>query len=153
MEYYENEQTIWICILITLILILIIVAACCNKLMDKWMVEYMNFPYRKPASPWASFNPRAKWENGVYDSKRAYNILFLKIGIKTRWLTDNCNDGWHFCKSMMIVCLCLAMSLFMILGNLIGSYPLVLYAATISFVVMGMLWNFTFNTYKSDTFK
>ncbi len=148
-------------LLSTLILALVITAAIMNKLMDKWMVEYINMsPLQRLdlqiQKKWKCFNPLAKWENGNLgecSGKRAYNILFLKIGIKTRRFSDNCNEGWHFCKSVMITCLCLTMPLFMILGYLIHT-PFILFTGCLgSFIIPGLLWNFTFNNYKSETFK
>lgn len=144
-----------IAIILTVLFLLVHIAAVCNKLMDKWMIEYINLPSSQQLlmnSDWKSFNPRAKWYCGDYNSGlRAYNYLFLKIGIRTRFASDNCNDGWHFCKSVMIFCLCSAITLALILGTIVGFLPGIVYAFFVG--VLGTVWNFTFNKYKPHTFK
>ena len=95
--------------------ILVALAAICNAYMDVWMIKYMilsDYLEEKLNPSWWSFNPKAKWLNGEYGGKKANNILLAKIGIKTTWLSTNCNDAWHFFKSLMIVLLCLAIILF-----------------------------------------
>lgn len=125
-------------------LISMYLAGVCNAFMDRLMIKFMLLPTDKQNNElnpkWFSFNPRVKWENGKYNTRKAYNYLFLKIGIKTRWLSDNCNDGWHFMKSLMVIFLCLSVVIFstnFILSN-ITSY-------IILFLVYGSCWILGFN--------
>ena len=136
-------------ILIIIIFLLVRIASICNKLMDKWMIEYLNLPERekqKTNPSWYSFDPTAKWDNGKYGTVRDYNKLLLKIHIKTKWAADNCNDGWHFMKFIMIFCLCSAMVIGIIIGPSIGYMPWWWY--TLFVFALGFSWNSMFNTFK-----
>lgn len=144
---------IFVSILITSILVAI--AARCNGYMDKYMIEHMNLSdhqktleyYRLFPPSWYSFDWRAKYEN-LQSGKRAYNKLLLKIGIKTRKLSDNCNDAWHTLKACMIVLLVLAIPLqgiFVYLyANDISLSKLILLKA-FEFLFYGYIWNANFN--------
>jgi len=146
-------------ILIIFMFILVRIAAIYNKKMDIYMVKYLNLNEKQEQEinpDWHSFNPRAKWLNGIYGGERADNILFLKwFGWKTKWLSDNCNDDWHFCKSKMIFLLCSAIVIGWIVGALIGFIsPLIntiIYTTVVA--ALGFSWNTMFNKYKSNTFK
>lgn len=85
---------------------------------------------------WWSFNPAAKWLNGGYGGIKANNVILAKIGIKTKWLSTNCNDAWHFLKSIMIVLLALA---------IIIPLKLILIYKIIGLIVLGLAWNVPFN--------
>jgi len=122
--------------------ILVALAAICNACMDIWMIRYMilNEYMENQLNPsWWSFNPSAKWQDGKYGTVRANNILLAKIGIKTKWLADNCNDAWHFFKSLMIVLLCLAIILFSSYNNILSIGKL------IELGTLGLIWNSAFN--------
>lgn len=132
---------------------LIAITANLNGKMDKMMVDYMNLTdnqktldyYKQNTPSWYSFDWRAKYEN-FNNGIRAYNKLFLKIGKRTRWLADNCNDAWHFYKSTIIVLVILAIALQAIfcffyqikLSNL-------LFLKCGEFIFYGYLWNAIFN--------
>lgn len=130
--------------------ILVALAAICNAYMDIWMIRYMilNENMENQLNPnWWSFNPKAKWFNGEYSGKKANNILLAKIGIKTTWLSTNCNDAWHFFKSLMIVLLCTAIILFV-------SYNHTFISKTIELIILGAIWNLTFNLiYNNKNYK
>lgn len=141
-------------ILFSSIFIIISLAAICNKFMDKWMVKYQLLSDKKELElnpSWFSYNPLAKWHNNKWGTKRAYNILLLKLRIKTTWLADNCNDSWHFLKSIMIVLLCSNVVLALILGALVGLLPW--YCYPLFLILFGIQWNLTFNKTESQTFK
>ena len=126
-------------------IILIAIAAVLNAYMDKYMIQYMllNDIEKLKLNPnlW-SFNPSAKWENGKYGTKRANNIILSKLGIKTRLLADNCNDAWHTFKSLMIVCLITAISIYI-------SYNTTWLTKIVEIFILGTVWNISFNiTYK-----
>ena len=107
-------------------------AAMCNGLMDRMMKAYMINP--EIDKGWWSFNPNAKWLPNKIGIERANNILLAKIGIKTIFLTDNCNDAWHSLKSTMIVLICLTITTHRF------SLPYGL-----DLVVFGIVWNMAFN--------
>ena|ERR1035437_8217472 len=133
-------------VLYILIFTLIQIGAICDAYMDKWMEYYINKSYCSSGfinPSWFSFNPLAKWKNGNWNTMKADNYLFLKLGIKTTLLTDNCNDGWHFFKSIMIVCLLSAVVIAIILGALIGFKNTLYY--TVAVILLGFAWNLTFN--------
>jgi len=81
---------------ISISILCICIAALLNAYMDRWMMKYINEPQINFG--WFSFDPLAKYIQRKWGNKRANNILLEKIGIKTKFLTDNCNDGWHFYK-------------------------------------------------------
>ncbi len=139
-------------LLFTLIFLLVAIAAICNKLMDKWMTAYALLTDMKEEMlnpKWASFNPRAKWE--IVNVLKADNIFFKKLGWKTKWLSDVFNDGWHTCKSAMIVCLLSTPAISLILGAKIGYVNAIFYTSFVG--ILGFIWNFTFSKYKKSTFK
>jgi hypothetical protein len=117
-------------------LICIILAAMCNAVMDKLMIKYINLPEsrRNDYYGWYSFDPLAKWKRRIWGNEKADNILFYKFEIKTKWLVDNCNDAWHFFKSLMIVLLVLA----------IITYNPILYI-WIDLFLFGGIWILFFN--------
>jgi len=128
--------------------ILVSLAAICNAYMDKLMIQYILLPpleQDKLNHKWFSFNPRAKWKDGKYGTERATNIILAKIGIKTKWLADNCNDGWHTLKSAMIVLLCTATILFNSYNDILSIGKL------IELTILGSIWNISFNiTFKKN---
>lgn len=101
--------------------------------------------YKKFTPYWWSFDWRAKYEN-LQNGKRAHNKLFLKIGIKTRLLSDNCNDAWHFLKSCMIVLIITAITLQGIaLFKINLDYNKIVLLKCFEFVFYGYIWNANFN--------
>lgn len=129
------------------------IAARLNATMDKYMIEYMDLSdnqktleyYKKVTPSWWSFDWRAKYENLQF-GKRAYNKLLLKVGIKTRLLSDNCNDAWHFLKSCMIVLLIVAITLqgISLYKINLGLSKIVLLKC-FEFIFYGYIWNANFN--------
>jgi len=132
---------------------LIAIAANLNAKMDRMMINYMDLSdnqktleYYKLFPPgWYSFDWRAKYEN-LQSGKRAYNVLLLKIGIKTRRLSDNCNDAWHFYKSVMInlFVLCMFFQGF-ITFFYNGTITQLIILKSIEFCIFGSVWNVFFN--------
>jgi len=121
--------------------ILVALAAICNAYMDIWMIRYMilNEYQENQLNPsWWSFNPSAKWKDGKYGTIKAENFLLKKIGIRTTWLSTNCNDAWHFFKSIMVVLLCSAIVIY-------TSYNNTLLTKTIELILFGLAWNIPFN--------
>lgn len=109
--------------------------------MDILMIRYIllsDSQKLEPNNKWWSFNPTAKWLNGEYGGTKANNILLAKIGIKTKWLSTNCNDAWHFLKSLMVVLLCTAIILF-------TSSNHTLVSKTIELILLGTTWNLSFS--------
>ena len=119
---------------ISISILCVCIAAILNAYMDKWMMKYINCPQINFG--WYSFDPLAKWHNRVWNSKRSNNILLEKLGIKTKFLTDNCNDGWHFYKSIMVCLICLA---------IVINIPYICYFKCLLFIILGCLWNIFFN--------
>lgn len=99
-----------------------ILAAVCNSIMDHLMIKYLLLEDRDRNKyyGWFTFDPLAKWKFREWGDERAYNVILLKIGIKTKLLSDNCNDAWHFFKSLMVIFLSLSAAtswyMFFILG-------------------------------------
>lgn len=77
---------------------------------------------------WFSFDPLAKWKFRKWGIEKDYNVLFSKIGIRTTFLTDNCNDAWHFFKSLMVIFLAIACA-----------------KSWLDFIIFGIAWNLFFN--------
>ena len=122
-------------------ILLVSIAAVLNAFMDKWRQRFVNLPKSEQAKVnknWYSFNPLAKWKDGKWGVERADNILIYKVfKIKTKWLTDNCNDGWHAFKSMMVVCMCTAIVLPISGATVIGKIVIL--------IILGIAWNVPFN--------
>ena len=122
-------------------ILLVVTAGILNAFMDLWMIKYINLhksEQQKVNKNWFSFNPLAKWKDGKWGVEKADNILIYKLfKIKTKWLTDNCNDGWHAFKSAMIVCLCIAIVLNIPGATIIGKI--------IILIMLGVAWNVPFN--------
>ena len=122
-------------------ILFICLASICNAFMDKWMIKYHLLSEEDEAKlnpSWWSFNPLAKYKDGIYSNGKADNFLLKKIGIKTPWLSTNCNDAWHFFKSLMIVLMCAA----------VVSVTVVTSGFTtkiIELIVLGVTWNLPFN--------
>lgn len=123
-------------------LLLVIIAGILNAYMDKWMIKYQLLDETeeyKVNSNWWSYNPLAKWKDGKWGTEKADNIILYKLfKIKTKWLSDICNDGWHTFKSIMIVCLLSSV----VLANyhnegIIGKI--------IELIILGLAWNLPFN--------
>lgn len=131
-------------------LILFSIAAILNSFMDKWMQKYQLLPdkLKDQINPnWFSYNPLAKWKDGDRTQGRAFNFILLKLGIKTKWLTDNSNDGWHTFKSLMIVCLALSAILFnpqLLFQGYWYNYIGIL-------LIYGIAWNLPFNIFYNKT--
>jgi hypothetical protein len=120
---------------------LVIIAGILNAFMDKWMIKYQLLSEADEAKlnpSWWSYNPMAKWKDGEYGTVREENFLLKKIGIKTSWLTDNCNDAWHFFKSLMIVLLCIAIVAY-------TSINTTLISKIVELILLGAAWNLPFN--------
>ena len=136
-------------------LLLFSLAAILNSFMDKWNQKYIQLPKltQNIINPnWFSFNPLAKWMCGKRSYGRAYNILFLKLEIKTKWLTDNCNDGWHLFKSLKVILYALSAITFN--SNILLDKHWWNYFIVIS--LYGLAWNLPFNlfyNYKSTKTK
>ena len=126
----------------------VIVAAILNAYMDKWMQIYINLPkgeQQKVNKNWFSFNPLAKWKDGKWGVERAYNILILKyFHIRTKWLTDNSNDGWHTFKSFMILSWSFAVICFGATFEDFGTRDFWV-KRIIMLIVLGIAWNVPFN--------
>lgn len=128
-----------------------IIAAICNNYMDKLMIAYalLSDKDEEKLNPkWLSFNPMAKWKDGVYGVEKADNVLLLKIGVKTKWLADNCNDGWHALKSAMIV---LIEASTILLAYSCATLLPPMWAYVVAFPVLGLMWNGTFNLFYKRT--
>lgn len=116
--------------------------------MDKMMVDFQNLTkaLQNKVNPyWYTYNPLAKWKDGKWGTERAYNVLFLKyFNIKTTWLTDNCNDGWHFLKSCKIIAY--SISVVFSLSDLREAVTLQFWIVRIVMtILLGMFWNIAFN--------
>lgn len=99
----------------------IILAAICNACMDR--MENENFY----TSVFKNFNEKFWYKRESW--KYAYKIFGWKA------------DFWHIAKSLMIICLCLA---------------IVFYTPVfgwMDFVLFGLLWNLTFNIFYNRIFK
>lgn len=127
------------------------IAAFLNAKMDKFMIEYMDLTDNEKLlenykQNWMGFDWRAKYEN-KQSGKRAYNVFLLKLGIKTRLFSDNCNDAWHFYKSIIIVLFILSISLQAVqVYDLILIHNYTIFAIKITeFLFYGILWNLIFN--------
>lgn len=132
---------------------LIAIAANLNAKMDRMMINYMDLSdnqktlehYKLFHPGWHSFDWRAKYEN-YQSGTRAYNKVLLKIGIQTRWLTDNCNDAWHFYKSLIICLLVLCMCFQgFITFFYTGAITQLIILKSIEFCIFGHVWNVCFN--------
>jgi hypothetical protein len=125
-------------------LICIILAAICNAVMDRLMIKYINLPESRKDDyyGWYSFDPLAKWKRRIWGNEKAYNVLFYKLKIKTKWLTDNCNDAWHFFKSLMIIFLALSVV-----------FHKQQFCILIDFLIFGFIWNVIFNTFYNKILK
>ncbi len=131
-----------------------LIAAIIDKFMDKWMVEYQLLSEKDEyiVNPcWWSYNPLAKWKDGIWNSERAHNILLLKLGIKTTWLTDNCNDAWHFFKSILVGLIFVNVVSSVIIGAVMGIQPWWFYL--VLFILLCVQWNIAFNKTEHKFFK
>ena len=111
-----------------------------ESIRDKWMVTFMNLPIRRQQTKqmtWKSFDPLAKYSNG-YNSPRANNVIFEKIGFKTKFLTDACNDGWHFYKFLVVLFMGFS-SIFLSLTDIYWFWKI------LSIIPIGIMWNIGFN--------
>lgn len=118
-------------------LILFGLVAILNGFMDRFMMNWDLLPpinQNKINPNWFSFNPAAKWKDGKFNTTKANNIILAKLGIKTKLFTDNCNDGWHFFKSIIIILLALAIDI---------KNPILPYYSDI--IIYGIIWNLLFN--------
>lgn len=118
-------------------LLLFALAGALFGFMDRWMEDFQNLTDKEKTiiNPnWFSFNPLAKWDRGIWGKRKADNIFFLRLGIKTAWLTDNCNDGWHFFKSIAVISLAIACMLY----KQILPYGL-------DIIFFGLAWNVPFD--------
>lgn len=118
--------------MIFIIFLLVAAAAICNATMDVSM-----FHYHK--SIFTRFN-NAKWWNGEHSWRNKYNGGNPEWGRNDKpiWFTD----AFHFFKSGMIVCLCLAITLS--LGTC-AYYNW--WGKLIVFGMLGLTWNLTFNVF------
>ena len=136
-------------ILLGISILLVIIAGILDAYRDKWMMTYINLPkteQQKVNKNWFSKNPLAKWKDGKWGVERADNILIYKyFKIKTKWLTDNCNDGWHAFKSIEIVCLLTAIVLPLPGATIIGKITIL--------IILGIAWNVPFNLVLNKTNK
>jgi hypothetical protein len=119
---------------------LIIIAAICNAVMDTIKHHYHDsifFWYLEAPGFWYKFFHKEGWRNSyinesVYEGRKK----FLGMPIHPAFL-----DGWHFCKSLMIICMVLAIVTFDL------TYP------ERHFVVLGMFWIGTFNLFYNTILK
>ena len=134
--------------MILISILLVVIAAILDAYRDKWAQDYDNLPKSQQVKVnpnYFSKNPLAKWKDGKWGTERADNILIYKyFKIKTKWLTDNCNDGWHAFKSIEVVCLCTAIVL---------PLPATIIGKIIILVLLGVAWNVPFNLVLNKTNK
>ena len=117
--------------------ILIFLCAVCNSVMDVCSFHYDN-------SVFAKFQPKI-WETSISWKNKYMNWdggdkrmrkLFWIINYPT-FLTDS----WHFAKSLMIVLFVLSIVLYV---------PVV--SPVVDFLIMGAIWNLTFNVFYNKIF-
>lgn len=112
-------------------------AAILNGFMDRFMMKWdllTPIEQSKINLDWFSFSPASKWLDGKFNTIKANNVILAKLGIKTKWLSDNCNDGWHFFKSLMVI---------LIVISIITYHQFFPY--TIDIIIYGLIWNLLFN--------
>jgi len=123
-------------------LIFFALAGICNAIMDTLAHHHSISKFAKYATGfWADANI-VSWRNKYIDGNpdKGRIKIFGKIN-KPEFLTD----GWHLCKMLMVVLICLSIITFTTFIN-----PLYLLLA---FIKYGLAWNFSFNLFYNYALK
>jgi hypothetical protein len=111
--------------------LLVILAAFCNAVMDTLIHHHDTSVFKNYKTGFFADALTVSWKNKYIDGEpiKGHKKLFWFINVP-----DTFTDGWHFCKSTMIVALILAIVLY---NPLFGIW--------IDFIALGFAWNATFN--------
>jgi hypothetical protein len=117
-------------------LLFIMLAAACNAVMDKVKDHFDKSIFSNMDKQF--WNPEISWKNKYINLDPAQG--FVKKPFYTSY-----SDGWHLFKTMMIVFLCLAISLYTPFSAWVFGIEQNVLTILVDFVLLGTLWNVTFS--------